>query len=97
MSKAYKKDGKFYLEPDPVLTARSTGKADREKTKNKTDRSGSKRNPRPCIDQVGRARREADRSQYDDNRTVNRTVNGQEGTLWITIGDELNPRAKSYP
>jgi hypothetical protein len=35
MSKAYKKDGKFYLEPDPVLTARSTGKADREKTKNK--------------------------------------------------------------
>ena len=35
MSKAYKKDGKFYLEPDPVLTARSAGKADREKTKNK--------------------------------------------------------------
>lgn len=33
MSKAYKKDGKFYLEPDPVITARSAGKADREKTK----------------------------------------------------------------
>ncbi len=35
MSKAYKKDGKFYLEPDPVITARSAAKADREKTKNK--------------------------------------------------------------
>lgn len=35
MSKAYKKDGKFYLEPDPVITARSAGKADRAKIKTK--------------------------------------------------------------
>ena len=35
MSKAYKKDGKFYLEPDPVITARTNSKADRAKIKKK--------------------------------------------------------------